>query len=141
MEIRREEYEELMTALDGIRANLRENKIGNDQRQISDRISMYIERKGYCVFTQGIDGKFYRQLTPEGSKALSYLNYGKYRCRKRIEEWQLWLPIAISIGSLVISIIALNDKVRLEQQINLQLKQSGKQATEVFQNKHRELFR
>src|ERR1044072_4070645 len=107
------EYDELMTTLDGIRANVREGKTGEEARPISDRMSMYIERKGYVRFVKGKTGD--RVLSETGYEVLSYLDegYGEYLkqkdYKKQVDELtakQLRYRVLTFISAGVIAIVS-----------------------------------
>jgi hypothetical protein len=108
MKILKDRFYEIINALDGIRCDNRENKQyydnENDLRQIPQDIMEYIERKGYCKYIYGANGRFVRTLTEKGYDVLQYMNYSKYKRRKSIANWKTWLSIGISIVALIASV-------------------------------------
>jgi hypothetical protein len=108
MKILKDRFYEIINALDGIRCDNRENKQyydnENDLRQIPQDIMEYIERKGYCKYIYGANGRFVRTLTEKGYDVLQYMNYSKYKRRKSIANWKTRLSIGISIVALIASV-------------------------------------
>ena len=101
-------YDEIVIALDGIRCDNRENKQYAENetllRNMHDDIMQYIERKGYCKYIYGANGKFVRTLTKSGYEILSREDYGKYRRDKAINNVKSWLPVLFSGLALLISV-------------------------------------
>ena len=108
MNIPRSRYNEIVIALDGIRCDNRENQQYTENenllRKMHDDIMQYIERKGYCKYIYGANGKFVRTLTKSGYEILSCNDYGKYRRDKAIENVKSWLSVLFSGLALIISI-------------------------------------
>lgn len=107
MKVQKERYSEVINALDGIRCDNRENRQYNEDenklRPLTQDIMQYIERKGYCKYIYGANGRFVRTLTEKGYEVLQYMDYAKYKKQKAVVNWKTWIPIVISGIALIIS--------------------------------------
>lgn len=107
-------FTEVVNALDGIRADNRENRQRNDTpqpiRRMDDDVMQFIERGGYCQYIMGPNFVFVRTLTEKGYDVLTFMDFQKYLTWKAKGNAKTWWPIRISAIALVISFITLGLK-------------------------------
>jgi len=127
MNISTDKYGKIVDALDGMRADCRENKLRVEElRRIDDDILLYLERNGYCTYKVAAGNYFVRILTEKGYEVLYYMDYAKYRRAKSWKNWKNRVPIFISIIALLISAIAVWQKskeAKEKQQIEIRVTQ------------------
>ena len=100
MKLPKNRYGDLIDTLDGIRADNREWRYGEDCRKIDDEMLLYIERKGYCKYEINTL-RFIRVLTEEGMAVLGSQNYIKYRRNKKWAKWGKRAPLIVSIIAVI----------------------------------------
>lgn len=100
MKLPKNRYGDLMDTLDGVRADNREWRYGEDCRKIDDEMLLYIERKGYVKYEINTL-RFIRVLTEEGMAVLSSQNYQKYRSGKTWGKWGKRAPLIVSIVAVI----------------------------------------
>lgn len=95
MKLPKNRYGDLIDTLDGIRADNREWRYGEDCRKIDDEMLLYIERKGYCKYEINTL-RFIRVLTDNGMQILGSQSYAKYRRNKIWAKWGKRAPLIVS---------------------------------------------